>query len=202
MTDAQETVANSDTKAEPLWQYKYRYNSTKESVAIPFSEILAMANAGKIGRLTPVKMVDWADFRYAQDVPYLLDAIRPVAWLRFWMYVRLPVGALFVCLAALDGGMVSMAINLAFAAWLIVISVGLHKRRLWAWKQNLCIVFGEPVLWVMNRYQPQEGGATTIGNVIGSLIGLAVLWAAWTWPNYIYFNKRKELFKSEKRVSH
>jgi hypothetical protein len=195
MTDDQSVVPESKTNLESLWQYKYGYNSTTESAVMAFSKILAMAEAGKISRLTPVKMVDWPEFKYAQDVPELLEAILPVAWLRFWMYVRLPLGAIFACLAALDGGVISVVINLAFAAWLVVIAIGLHKRKLWAWKNNFIIVFGEPVLWVFSRFQTQDTGAALAGYIAASLLFVGILLGIWSRPNYIYFKKRKSLFQ-------
>jgi hypothetical protein len=125
--------------------------------------------------------------------PAFVEEGLPTKWLWFWLYIRLPLGVLASLLYAARGDTITSTVNLLFALWLIGLFFGLRDRKLWAWKQNIWIVFAEPFTRALRQYQigstPEQ-----IGNDIGVTIGVLLLIGVWSWPNYVYFKKRKHLF--------
>jgi hypothetical protein len=73
-------------------------------------------------------------------------------WFRFWVYVRAPIGALWNLLLAFafpDFFLLALGGSVFFVA----VAVGLHKRRLWAWKANWILVLGVAELVLLYEAQ-------------------------------------------------
>jgi hypothetical protein len=79
---------------------------------------------------------------------------------------------------------------LGISLGILAVAVGLHHREPLAWKANMIIIFAEPVLLPLTKLRPESTGA----DLITALITTVILWGVWSWPNYIYFKKRKSLF--------
>ena len=99
--------------------------------------------------------------------------------------------------------LITLTLGLAVGAAFLVIAVGLHKRRRWAWKANFAVIAGEPALALLNS----RGGAAstlamratnTAGEIQGALVYYwGVLGAAglvWILANAVYFGKRRCIF--------
>ena len=129
----------------------------------------------------------------------------PVNWLRFWIWFRLPVGAVVTPLLILAptgprsvmepmepiAAVIGLGLGVVIAVFLIVVAVGLHKRRLWAWKTNWGLIFGEAVLLPLTGANKATGPFEGIVLYI-VLLGFAV--AVWVLPNLVYFRKRRHMF--------
>ncbi|RME83988.1 MAG: hypothetical protein D6771_05090 [Zetaproteobacteria bacterium] len=121
-------------------------------------------------------------------------------WFNVWVYVLLPLGALLGLVGAFlvyvtteDVRLRVLAVDmmLANAALSILVSWGLHGRRLWAWYLNwLYVVF--PTLNGMEHFvRPDASFVDTVGE---ALLGLALATAIWGYPNYLYWMRRRHLF--------
>ena len=112
-------------------------------------------------------------------------------WLKFYTNIRIPFSIFFTLVGAynvttipssqtdiLKG--ISAVIVLVYA----ILFWGLYKRELWGWRLNWGFIFLEPILGVI-------GFSTDPSQIlIALLVGLLI----YTYPNYVYFKKRKYLF--------
>ena len=120
-------------------------------------------------------------WQYKQKTPQ-------IQWLKFWTYFRLPFGLLtnIASLSALPSS--AMVI---FSAMIVAAIVGLHFRKLWGWKLNRVVLILECIFHPLSR---TENISET--ELLGFLfVGWIVLGLAWGLPNFIYFKKRRFLFK-------
>ena len=117
----------------------------------------------------------------------------PVRWLKFYTYFRLPLVLIFTIISTgaylqlpIDemARVIFIAVTAIFAILIILVFIGLHKKRLWGWKLNWVFISFEIVLSAFGR---AEDGVT-----FGIFLSIAAL--IWFLPNYIYFNKRRLLF--------
>jgi len=127
----------------------------------------------------------------ANSLPNLPTAL-PMAWFYFWTYFRLPLGAAWgmIQVAGEQGGPFFPQAIWGLGA--IVVAVGLHLRRLWAWKANWVYVIGEPVIWILYAFDLKDGLAMAL---IALFVEALIAYLAWVLPNGIYFEKRKALFQ-------
>jgi hypothetical protein len=131
--------------------------------------------------------------------PVIAPTIR-TAWLSFWTYVRLPFGALqwlliswsFFSSLAPPSGIAAGTTALIVSLGIAVTAVGLHKRKFWAWKANMLIIFVDPVSLLLGGFPPRITSADLAGHLMGQVF---FGWGLWSCPNYIYFSNRKKLFK-------
>ena len=145
-------------------------------------------------------MSTWTDYKYAQDVPEIMEVLTdtPTAWLKFWTYIRLPAGLLVGLVKLTDThfgsefeSLVTVVISVPLFALVIATIVGLHRRRLWGWRLNWVVLFTEAVLYPLTRLRDSLNGPELLGFLFG---GWLVIGLIWVWPNYIYFKKRRALF--------
>jgi len=114
-------------------------------------------------------------------------------WLKFWNYVSLPAGGIFGILIALGTPALAI-ITLPYAVLQFLVAYGLHNRRLWAWKWNwVLIVF----LYIGNLIPEPLSGTTNSPTELGIqfVARLVLMSLIWMWPNYVYWKKRKVLFR-------
>jgi len=112
-----------------------------------------------------------------------------IRWLKFWIYYRLTIWAILVMIQSFswifgEELILLGTINLIFAVFLLIISTGLHMRRLWAWKLNWIVLGWDAIIFPLNYYQ-------TLISLSIALVAIVVIWA---WPNFVYFQKRRILF--------
>jgi hypothetical protein len=115
-------------------------------------------------------------------------------WLGFWI-IRLMFFSffgiffsLFFLVENLMGNdktiLIIAAINIVVLILYFIVGNGLYKRKLWAWKVNWIILFGEPLYIMMKKSED-------VPHFIGLFIGFFIIWY---FPNFIYFKKRRVLF--------
>lgn len=116
-------------------------------------------------------------------------------WLSFWSYFSLPFGGVLGILMSI--GIPAIAIIIVpISIFQIITAIGLHYRKIWAWKANWVAI----VLSWIGAAIPNINASNQNGS-LGEFSGLFVILflfsgVIWMWPNYIYWNKRKHLFTS------
>jgi lysylphosphatidylglycerol synthetase-like protein (DUF2156 family) len=128
----------------------------------------------------------------------------PTAWLRFWIWWRLPLAALTAAMVAIGVTIriqpiafpitfLVLLLGFAASAFLVALAVGLQKRQTWAWNANWAVIFGETVVAPATGL----GGAKSSGEaVVIYVVLLATALVCWALPNSIYFRKRRILFSA------
>lgn len=114
----------------------------------------------------------------------------PMNWFKFYVYVRIPLGILFNLPFAFPHiGDIHFVepLGILLIAVLIALLVGLHRRTIWGWNLNLWILGAEVILVPLGTTHAQ-------GHIINALPFMVVMFGIWWLPNYLYFNKRKQLF--------
>jgi len=122
----------------------------------------------------------------------------PMSWYYFYTYVRLPLTGIFMVLITLDLFLepqyqsVSRATILTFVMFnsiffimLIALFIGLSKFKSWAWYLNIVVIFLDCLLGSFRNFD---------NNLIMWIMQLIAGLFIWFLPNFIYFNKRKNLF--------
>lgn len=116
----------------------------------------------------------------------------PTKWLDFCVYIRLPLMAVTaLALPFIEGALSTselagtILVAGPISTLLIILAVGLHRRRLWAWKALWILLVAEWLIFPIRNEIP-ELPAYVVALVLGGLI--------WMWPNYVYFTKRRVLF--------
>lgn len=131
----------------------------------------------------------------------------PISWLRFWIWVRLPGGAILTLLAAGRAleprsvmeprhpvePLVIVAYGVAIVVPALIVAVGLQKRLLWAWKANFCLIVIDVLLGPL---KPASRGVNISEVILLYGAGVAFFCLVWLWPNAVYFRKRRYLFAS------
>jgi hypothetical protein len=132
------------------------------------------------------------------------EEIKPIEktkWLSFWIF-RLMFGSMigiFVSIGNIfnyryyENNIIITFILfvILFFFFTISVAVGLINRKMWAWKANWVIIFGEPLLISLRETSDKGSMEHQIGFFIGMMGGALLLWI---WPNYVYFKKRRTLF--------
>ena len=129
----------------------------------------------------------------SQDIKVILKT----KWLSFWTYFVLPIVGIYGIFMAFTFDYLFGLIGLIGAILATVNAWGLHYRKMWAWKLiwypllwgfavNVVFVAWRVYLKLIYGYE----GNFRLGTVIWSFIFTLI----WTWLNYIYWKKRKNLF--------
>ena len=146
----------------------------------------------------------------------LVDATTPTCgtrWLSFWTYFVLPVHAFFALLLGLPllvfaaGFVQALGFHyVALGAVCVGISIGLERRRAWAWTLNQFLIYlliAETVVLTASLQVAAIGASGQPFDASAfAVIGLLLLALAagggllWIWPNHVYWHKRKGLFES------
>jgi hypothetical protein len=114
-------------------------------------------------------------------------------WLNFWIYVRLPLGALLTAIIGL-----SFPLLFLYSLFIVFVAVGLHLRRFDAWQANWVLVFEPVATTILVPIINNEGSEKLALSFLIALM-LCVVWVA---PNWIYFKKRKPWFvQSDRDIS-
>jgi hypothetical protein len=120
----------------------------------------------------------------------------PTKWLTMWGYCKLPLSCAMTWSVLLEVDLSvfatwRIALVILIGLFYIAVGVGLNRRKLWAWKANWVVIFGETLFGILRNFEVQPNTE----QFIGYIIGLSMFGFLWAWPNYIYFRKRKCLFK-------
>jgi len=109
----------------------------------------------------------------------------PTGWLEFYIYCRIPLGIIGALITALlTEAPVFIFFTVLYGTLSVAVFVGLRRRRLWGWKLNWILLAVESLLFPLTS----ESGLSYFGL-------LAIVALLWIWPNYVYFRKRRHLFK-------
>ena len=115
-------------------------------------------------------------------------------WLKVWNYFSLPLSGINNIYVAVTASEVLFSILTAIFAFIqLSTAFGLYHRRVWAWKLNwialLLSYYGGVTLPIFLK--KAYGVETNFNQIVISMFICALIWL---WPNYVYWNKRKELF--------
>jgi hypothetical protein len=140
------------------------------------------------------------------------DQDLPISWLRFWIWFRLPIGALVTPLVIVRQTLtprpvmenpieshIALSLGVAVAVFLVAVAVGLHKRCLWAWRANFGLIFADVLLWPLER-AGRSASVSQGATLYVALLGVASL--VWALPNVIYFRKRRSIFANSQPKVH
>lgn len=136
----------------------------------------------------------------------------PTKWLGFWIWCRLPLGAVIGVVSAfaptgpttqrsvLDPAdpaaelahVIGIAVSLVVAVFVVTVAVGLHRRRVWAWRANWILLFGEALLLPADIVTNSVSASQT---TLMYFVLLALVLLLWVLPNFVYFRKRRSLFR-------
>jgi len=113
-------------------------------------------------------------------------------WLKFYVNFRIPFAIFITLINVLDPPPYYISdekdlfriIGLGIILIYLVLFWGLYKRKLWGWKFNWSFIFVEPLL----------GPFGVVSNPILLFIYITGGIILYSFPNYIYFKKRKHLF--------
>jgi hypothetical protein len=89
---------------------------------------------------------------------------------------------------SLPGIAVLFAISLAIG--LVVLAVGLHRRRLWAWRGIWYLLGIDWLLFALSPVSPP----ISMNPLDWWFLRFAGFGLAWVLPNFVYFKKRRALF--------
>jgi hypothetical protein len=118
----------------------------------------------------------------------------PLQWFKFYTYFRIPVSLVIIIISVIAvlqakklvaETIIFMSICALFGILVVLVFIGLHKRRLWGWKLNWALIVVEVILSSFGRAD----------DVISFVILLTISTLLWFLPNYIYFNKRRSIFE-------
>lgn len=97
----------------------------------------------------------------------------------------------------------AIVLSALFGVALISASVGLYKRKMWAWKSNIFfLAFGLAIAMSFNLAQSYDAyskvfevGKTPVAKVFAEAVGkTSGFFLFWIVPNYLYWKKRKHPF--------
>ncbi len=141
-------------------------------------------------------MGDWCPHcKMSVKIGTVHEELFKMKWFGFWIF-RLILGSFVGFLSFLEDflknkiDIYTFALGIIVFLFLIYVANGLMKKKMWGWKANWAIIFGEPILIATNRAQVSQND-----NFLFFCIFLVLLSVVWIWPNYVYFKKRKMLFK-------
>ena len=116
-------------------------------------------------------------------------------WLHFWNYVTLPLGTIAEFMSSFSGGIQEITSALSAIIHVFVI-YGLHKRRMWGWKLNWLVILMSFAIIAM----PIQSGSKNQSQLITEGVFRVILAAVfWILPNFVYWRKRRFLFRDVSR---
>jgi hypothetical protein len=111
----------------------------------------------------------------------------PMNWYKFITYLLFPAAILVYLYFAVLIGDDTVAVLLLFGAvFSAIIIYGLHNRTSWSWKLLI-------ISYILNTSTSRLDRVEDLG-IFPYLIVVVIVNFIITYPNYIYFNKRKHLF--------
>ncbi len=104
-------------------------------------------------------------------------------WLYFYIFIRFPLGFIFngiyIINSIIEGeGLFALLINIALLAFQISVYVSMRELSKKGFTKNMALLVVETLFYGLS-------------NGVGALVGFALIWNL---PNYIYFEKRADLF--------
>ncbi len=116
-------------------------------------------------------------------------------WLKFWNYWSLPVGGIVGLLMSVAVPPAAVVL-LPIAILQFAVAYGLHARRLWAWKWNWVLVILVYCMVIPDAVSTYDTSRYSAADVWARLfLRLLLAGLIWMWPNYIYWKKRRVLFR-------
>jgi hypothetical protein len=121
-------------------------------------------------------------------------------WLTLWIVWCIGRPAVSVILTFIFSLGTLPPLSLLTGMWIVLqiafftVGAGLLMRELWAWRVNWGLIFGEPIYLVSLHLVRHQTFAANLGEYFVAIVAILVFYALWSWPNYIYFKKRKHLF--------
>jgi ribosomal protein L37AE/L43A len=113
----------------------------------------------------------------------------PMNWYKFITYLLFPVAILGYLYLAVEIGNDTVTVSLLFGAVFgAVIIYGLHNKTSWSWKLLI-------ISYILNISTSRLDRVEDLG-IFPYLIVVVIVNFIITYPNYIYFNKRKHLFNN------
>jgi len=113
----------------------------------------------------------------------------PMNWYKFITYLLFPAAILVYLYLAVLIGDDPVAVSLLFGAVFgAIIIYGLHNRTSWSWKLLI-------ISYILNTSTSRLDRVEDLG-IFPYLIVVVIVNFIITYPNYIYFNKRKHLFNN------
>ncbi len=108
---------------------------------------------------------------------------RRTNWLYFYIFIRFPLGFIFngsnIINSIIEGeGLLALLSSIALLAFQISVYVSMRELSKKGFTKNMALLVVETLFYGLS-------------NGVGALIGLALIWNL---PNYIYFEKRSDLF--------
>ena len=121
------------------------------------------------------------------------DQVLRTKWLKLWIYLFLIIGGIFGIFWSFRLPTIIAMISLPLSILYVCLGVGLHYRKMWAWKANwvaICLswIGGSLNGAISNKSQGDFATTFFIIFIVGGLV--------WMLPNYIYWNKRKTFFQT------
>jgi hypothetical protein len=104
----------------------------------------------------------------------------PVRWLRYYTWT-LGAGSILELLAARS--LITLAVGVVLASPNVIVAYGLRARRHWAYSLNHVLLFFDALLFALGGGDPWQ-----------HLARFAAMLLLWTWPNVVYFRRRRHLF--------
>jgi hypothetical protein len=117
-----------------------------------------------------------------------------VNWLRFYIYVSLPISAVYLFVIGWgERELISSLLSTAIGILLLTVAYGLHNRKVWAWKCNWILLTLTSIGFLL---EPLLGRKASVNPdyLLGRLIGGVAIGLLWFLLNFTYFNKRRTLF--------
>lgn len=166
------------------------------------AEIIALVNDGYhsgklIGEQWYISTVDDTALIKNKNTPPV--PALPMKWFMFWTYLLLPIHSLgAVAFIAILSGSKTDNGGILFLLWilfffLITLILGLHNKKLWAWKNNWIYIF---IMWgvLIDNNASQALSSFSTAETIIYFIFFVIYAAIWFWPNEVYWSKRKHFF--------
>ncbi len=129
-----------------------------------------------------------------------LDDDVPMAFLKFYIYVRMPLSIIRLLAEIVMNGFNSLYfLDFVVFSVYIIACIGLHKRLYWGYKLNkvfLIINTLYPIFCVLIVAYIADFVGKNVYTIIGQYIGVFIGQLIWNIPSYIYFEKRRNLFTS------
>ena len=140
------------------------------------------------------------DFPELRDSPDFLALLGKyptgTKWLALYTLLRVP---LVLLLLKLLFGTHPSYLHLVLHVGLILFNAtlfwGLAVRRHWAWHLVWAALSLDALLWLSFVFSPIASERTTMAAYVMPILITAMIWI---WPNYVYFMKRKHLFRHRK----
>ena len=157
---------------------------------------LAIARNNDLKPLISALSDDSESIENSKVEPIETPKVLGVKWLRFWVYVKLPIDAIVAIIFSIISIKTSPVVFFIMAPWAVLclsVAYGLHHRKLWAWKWNWLVIALLFVSIVIDQISTKSHGMDSdfmFNLTLSSVLGLVLL----VCPSYVYWNNRKHLF--------